>query len=333
MNRYDIIGDLHGHADTLRALLVKLGYVEREGAYRHPDRQAIFVGDFIDRGPKIREVLQIVRRMADTGNALAVLGNHEWNALRYHTHGVNGQPLRAHTPKHTTQHLATLEQVAEPFPGEWQEWLIWFKSLPLFLDLGRLRVVHAAWCSRSIAEVGLRSFADEAFLHATRQSGLPGYDAVKTILVGPELDLPDGAIFLDKNGHEHRDIRVRWFRNGSSEETPTFRSLVIPASHTVPAIPGLTELSLNLRDPAGWALPVWRSGRTQRSGSRLNHPSPAHPPQPVRSRRLPLAGVSARRRILPSADEETGQSDAWCGSDHSDSGGTTDKLCPLIPAN
>jgi hypothetical protein len=152
--------------------------------------------------------------------------------------------------------LATLEQVAEPFPGEWQEWLSWFKSLPLFLDLGRLRVVHAAWCSRSIAEVGLRSFADEAFLHTTSQSGLPGYEAVKTILVGPELDLPDGAIFYDTNGHEHRDIRVRWFRTGSSEETPTYRSLVIPASHTVPAIPVPTVLLKKVPDYSETEPPV-----------------------------------------------------------------------------
>jgi predicted MPP superfamily phosphohydrolase len=84
MNHYDIIGDIHGYADTLRALLAKLGYTERAGVYRHAERIAVFVGDFIDRGPKIRETLRIVRAMADSGIALAVLGNHEWNALRYH---------------------------------------------------------------------------------------------------------------------------------------------------------------------------------------------------------------------------------------------------------
>lgn len=61
--KYDIIGDIHGHADPLRALLEKLGYDETDGAYRHPERTVIFMGDFVDRGPKIRETLQIVKAM------------------------------------------------------------------------------------------------------------------------------------------------------------------------------------------------------------------------------------------------------------------------------
>jgi hypothetical protein len=65
---------------------------------------------------------------------------------------------------------------------------------------------------------------------------------VKTILAGPELDLPDGAIFLDKHGHEHRDIRVRWFQDEVDDEVPTYRSLVLPPSETVPAIPVAPEL-------------------------------------------------------------------------------------------
>lgn len=57
---YDIIGDIHGHADELIRLLDKLGYKKSNGYYRHPvtERKAIFVGDFIDRGPKIRETLE-----------------------------------------------------------------------------------------------------------------------------------------------------------------------------------------------------------------------------------------------------------------------------------
>ena len=253
---YDIIGDIHGHADPLRALLAKLGYEERRGAYRHPERQAIFVGDFVDRGPKIRETLQIVRAMVDGGSALAVLGNHEWNALRYHTLGADGQPLRANSAKYTAQHQATLDQVALPFPDEWQDWLAWFKTLPLFLDLGQLRVVHASWCARSVAEVGNRRFADDDVLHATSRSNLIRYDAVKTLLTGPELDLPDGARFQDKNGHEHRNIRVRWFRDGKRAEAATYRSLVFPPSGDVPALAVPPELLTSVPDYAENEPPV-----------------------------------------------------------------------------
>ena len=51
----DFIGDIHGHADKLEKLLIKLGYTQVDGAYSHPDRKVLFVGDYIDRGPKIRE--------------------------------------------------------------------------------------------------------------------------------------------------------------------------------------------------------------------------------------------------------------------------------------
>ena len=79
---YDIIGDIHGHADALEKLLQKLGYTLSNGIYRHPEkRNVIFLGDYIDRGPKIRETLHIVKNMCDAGNAVAIMGNHEFNAV------------------------------------------------------------------------------------------------------------------------------------------------------------------------------------------------------------------------------------------------------------
>lgn len=69
---YDIIGDIHGHASELRSMLADMGYSRYGGGYRHPDRKALFVGDFIDRGPAISEVLEIVRSMVDANDALAV---------------------------------------------------------------------------------------------------------------------------------------------------------------------------------------------------------------------------------------------------------------------
>ncbi|RYZ95745.1 MAG: hypothetical protein EOO68_18080, partial [Moraxellaceae bacterium] len=54
---YDLIGDIHGCAATLERLLKKLEYVKVRGAYKHPHRRAIFLGDIVDRGPHIREAL------------------------------------------------------------------------------------------------------------------------------------------------------------------------------------------------------------------------------------------------------------------------------------
>ena len=80
-HKIDFIGDIHGHADALRKLLSGLNYNNENGVYKHAERKAFFVGDFIDRGPKIRETLEIVKGMCDAGEAFTVMGNHEYNAI------------------------------------------------------------------------------------------------------------------------------------------------------------------------------------------------------------------------------------------------------------
>ena len=71
---YDIIGDIHGCAHTLVRLLDQMGYRKVNGVYEHPRRQAIFIGDIIDRGPRIREALHLVRDMVEHGSARIVMG-------------------------------------------------------------------------------------------------------------------------------------------------------------------------------------------------------------------------------------------------------------------
>src|ERR1700690_2357221 len=110
---YDLIGDIHGYADELVELLEALGYQKAQRTYRHPERKVIFLGDFIDRGPKIRQVLEIVRPMIEEGKALTVMGNHELNALAYHTEDqeMPGVYLRPRNPKNEKQHRQTVEQL------------------------------------------------------------------------------------------------------------------------------------------------------------------------------------------------------------------------------
>jgi protein phosphatase len=70
---FDII-TTHGCHEELVALLTKLGYEPAAaGAYRHPQsRKAVFVGDLVDRGPKIPETVILVKGMVDAGDALCV---------------------------------------------------------------------------------------------------------------------------------------------------------------------------------------------------------------------------------------------------------------------
>ena len=149
---YDIIGDIHGHADALELLLRKLGYDNEKGYYSHPERKVIFVGDFIDRGPKIRKTLSIVKRMVDENSAKAIMGNHEYNALCYYTELPDGKFLRPRNNKNDNQMKETIEQFKD-FEEERKYYFGWFRTLPLHLDLGNLRIVHACWDDDNINHI------------------------------------------------------------------------------------------------------------------------------------------------------------------------------------
>ena len=83
---YDTVGDIHGHYTELLLLLQKMGYQERGTYYQHPEgRQLIFVGDYIDRGKQIKETLDFVRAMVDNDQAIALMGNHEYNAILFNS--------------------------------------------------------------------------------------------------------------------------------------------------------------------------------------------------------------------------------------------------------
>ena len=84
---FDVIGDVHGCFDELRLLIEKLGYqlTKIQGHYHveHPqNRKLIFLGDLVDRGPRIVEVLQLAMDTVEEGTALAVMGNHESKLLK-----------------------------------------------------------------------------------------------------------------------------------------------------------------------------------------------------------------------------------------------------------
>ncbi|PTH89457.1 polynucleotide kinase-phosphatase [Streptomyces sp. A244] len=130
---FDIIGDIHGCAAELEALLGKLGYVDGV----HPEgRTAVFVGDLVDRGPDSPGVLRRVMAMVKSGNALCVPGNHENKYGRY---------LRGRKVQHTHGLAETIEQMAgesEEFLAEVREFLDGLVS-HYVLDGGRLVVCHA----------------------------------------------------------------------------------------------------------------------------------------------------------------------------------------------
>ena len=71
---FDMIGDVHSDASKSRQLLTKLGCCVTGATWRHSERLAIFIGDFIDRGFEQLATCDIMRNMIAAGSATASTG-------------------------------------------------------------------------------------------------------------------------------------------------------------------------------------------------------------------------------------------------------------------
>ena len=229
---YDIIGDIHGCSQTLEKLLSKLGYSKDGSVYRHPQRTVIFLGDFIDRGLYQREAISIVRPMIESGSARSVMGNHEYNAIAYATPDPkDGGYLRAHSEKNKQQHKAFLE--AYEFDSVDHQTLIeWFKTLPLWLDLGDIRIIHACWDRKVMEKIGVPVLTDD-LLHASCDEEKWEYRAIETILKGKEISLPEGHVLKLFDGGVRHEIRVRWWDNSVA----TYKEAYLGPEHARTHIP------------------------------------------------------------------------------------------------
>lgn len=223
---YSIIPDIHADLNRLKCSLTALG----------DEAPFAFLGDFIDAGEKVqapddRAVLRLVKQMVDQGEAISVMGNHELNAILFHRSDAKGQPLRAHTKKNIDQHQSFVAQFGTGTTEalEWTEWFL--HALPLWLDLGQLRLAHACWSDSAMAIV--RARRPDGFLHIddleeiAEESTAFG-QAVKAIVSGPEVRLPDPYSFKDFDQHVRHEVRIAWWRN----DADTWRNAALSVPNT-----------------------------------------------------------------------------------------------------
>ncbi len=139
---FDIIGDIHGCFDELVELLKELGYTistqpDGNTAVAPPQgRKAVFVGDFVDRGPKVPEVLRLVMQMQKADAAICVPGNHDVKLVRA-LRGKNVKPTHG-----LAESLAQLEKEPAEFKAQIAEFLDGLVG-HYVLDNGKLVVAHA----------------------------------------------------------------------------------------------------------------------------------------------------------------------------------------------
>ena len=138
---FDIIGDVHGCFEELVQLLTQLGYEKNAaGVYQPPNgRKAVFLGDLVDRGPKIPETVRLVKEMVDAGYALCIPGNHDIKFMRavrgknvQITHGLDDS-LRQF--EEYDKHYRAFSRIAADFINQLISHYV--------LDDGKLVVAHA----------------------------------------------------------------------------------------------------------------------------------------------------------------------------------------------
>lgn len=216
---FDLIGDVHGCADELDELLERLGYrivrtkegngLDAGALYEHPaGRRAIFLGDLVDRGPRILDTVRIVRNMVEAGSGLCVPGNHDDKLVRH----LRGRDVRITHGLDRT--LAELDALPPEDRGLVEEQLRDFLAgltSHYVLDGGALVVAHAGM-REELQGRGSRKVRDFALYAETTgetdEFGLPvrfdwaaGYRGDAIVVYGhtpvPDAEWVNGTINID----------------------------------------------------------------------------------------------------------------------------------------
>ena len=80
-----VVGDVHGRADLLRILLRKIA-LDAAKTEATATREIVFLGDYVDRGPDSRGVIELIlatRAEHDFWTVTALKGNHEQALLQF----------------------------------------------------------------------------------------------------------------------------------------------------------------------------------------------------------------------------------------------------------
>lgn len=217
MARHTVIPDIHADFERLQQSLL----------HASTNGKVLFLGDFIDAGEAVEKaadfkVLKLVKSLMSERKAVGVMGNHELNAILYHAKGENGVPMRQHSPKNQKQHQSFIEEfgVGTAKAVEWTDWFL--QALPLWAEVDGLRLVHAFWTDAKIEVVRRRrpdGFLKRADLQEIAEESTAFGRAVKALVTGPEVELPEGYTFHDFHGNERKEVRLAWW-NADAETWP-----------------------------------------------------------------------------------------------------------------
>lgn len=127
MQKALIFGDLHSCYDELSEFL---------DLYWDKERKVIFLGDYIDRGPKPIKTLKLLMNLVESRQAICILGNHDDKLRRY---------LRGNPVKIAGSFIKTVEAIEKKSNKFKKRLLNFLESLPYKLETDELICVHGAY--------------------------------------------------------------------------------------------------------------------------------------------------------------------------------------------
>ena len=261
---FDIFGDIHGCCDELELLLAELGYVRTQmdqadevwgdSVYEHPDgRIALFLGDLVDRGPRVLDTLRLVRNMVQAGNALCVPGNHDvkflrklWGKKVQITHGLD---------KTIAEYEALPDDIRETFRQEAISFIDGLIS-HYVLDGGKLVIAHAGMSQqmqgrgsgkvRNFALYGETTGETDEFGLPVRYNWAADYRGPATVVYGhtpvPEPDWLNRTINIDTGCVFGGALTVLRYPEKELVSVPALQMYAAPSKPFLPEPiePGLT---------------------------------------------------------------------------------------------
>ncbi|MFZ1676218.1 MAG: hypothetical protein WAT91_03035, partial [Saprospiraceae bacterium] len=99
---------------------------------------------------------------------------------------------------------------------EYNEYIDWFKTLPLYYETGNVRAVHACWDYKTISY--LQSVLSDTkltddLIYESAIKGTKINEAIEITLKGKEISMPEGLDFTDKDGAIRKEIRIKWWED------------------------------------------------------------------------------------------------------------------------
>jgi len=148
------------------------------------------------------------------------MGNHEANAVAWNLGDANGHPLRPHTPAHRKQHAAHLSDAARD-PWSYHRHIAFYASLPVFLDFGDFRCIHAYWDKPVIGLLSDQLDPDRVLTDAqwpeAYTAGHPLSAALQLSLNGPRVKLPKPLRYRGSDGTIRKTAALHWWLQADTD--------------------------------------------------------------------------------------------------------------------